>query len=89
MDNLEGKQSPRDVVGGVTQETARDAHDWIPVCRNSIPKGLHPPGRAYCDTPYCRISIPKGSHPLGPRDCPCVTPAVEDDLGSKWKPVRH
>ena len=37
MDNLESKQSSRDVVMGVTQETTMDAHEWIRICRNFIP----------------------------------------------------
>ena len=44
LDNLEGKQFSKDVIRGVTQETARDAHEWILICRNSIPLGLHFPG---------------------------------------------
>ena len=34
------------LVRDVTQKTARNAHEWISICRISIPKGLHPLGIA-------------------------------------------
>ena len=42
LDNLEGKQFSRDVVRGVTQEMARDAHERILICRISMPKDCIP-----------------------------------------------